>query len=479
MKTTREFEPALLGWGLLTAWGLVSLALEVPPIPGGPAVANAVTSAASLAGLGLLAVLIRLKPRLLDGTVRCPGVLVWGLGLFMAVCSLGDQVLQSPGMALVPAAVALQVLASFAYVVLMALWFVSYARRDPQAVESAAIWSTVLCAVVVALVRLLPYGASVAIWSLLPLVSVRCLVRISAPGGASPARISSDTAGSDQAPVRTFAGIAACGLVLALPSNLSPIVAIADRSSLLLGSLGGVFLAAVLVLGYTVSTRHIGLRSLFGWLQPVAVAGLFCAAVPLAPAAVAGVILASAGQWALYVFAWIYSAESPCRRSEKALGIYMGARAAFDVGNCLAALLGWGFVGVVGLPLARDLLVYLLFGAAMLFVLVGSLGIPLGPAAKEAVEGLSMRSGHEHTFDDLINERALAVAGRYGLSERETQILTRLLRGHSTAAVRNELGIAKGTVDTYISRVYRKCSVHSRQELVELAEGMAGPSRPV
>lgn len=479
MRTTWEFEPTLLGWGLLTAWGLVSLALEVPPIPGGPAVANAVTSAASLVGLGLLAVLIKLKPHPLNGTVHRPGVLAWGLGLFMAACSLGDQAFQSPGMALVPVAVALQVLASFAYVALMALWVVSYAMRDPQAVESAAIWSTVLCAAVVALVRLLPYGASVAIWALLPLVSVWCLVRTSVSGGASPIRPSLDDAGPVRAPIRTFAGIAACGLVLALPSNLSPVVAITDRSSLLLGSLGGVLLAAVLVLAYTVSTRHIGLRSLFGWLQPVAVVGLFCAAIPIAPAAVVGVILAGAGQWALYVFAWIYSAESPCQRPEKALGIYIGARAAFDAGNCLAALLGWGFVGVAGLPLARDLLVYLLFGAAMLFVLVGSLGIPLGPAAKEVVEGPAMRSGHEHTFDDLINERALVIAGRYGLSERETQILTRLLRGYSTAAVRNELGIAKGTVDTYISRVYRKCSVHSRQELVELAEGMASSPRSV
>ncbi len=471
----------LLGWGLLTAWGLVSLALEIPPVPGGPAVANAATSASALVGLGLLAVLLKFKPRLLAGARGRRNALAWGLGLFMALCSLGNQVLQAPGLALTIAAVALQVLSSFAYVGLMALWLVAYAARDPQTVENGAIWSTVLCAAVVALVHLLPYGASVGAWAFLPLGSAGLLVRMEAPVesgfGSGLGRGSSDP-GPISALARTFVGIAMCGLVLALPSNLAPVLAMANRELLLLGSLGGIILSAALVLGYTVATRHIGLRSLFGWLQPVAVVGLFCAAIPLALTSVAGIVLASAGQWALYVFVWIYAAESPLRRPEEALGIYIGARAAFDAGGGLAALFGWGFLELAGPLVARDLLVYVLFGAVALLVLVGSLGIPLGPAAKNAVEGRTAQPKTGHTLDDLINERARAVAGRYGLSEREAQILVRLLRGYSTAAVRNELGIAKGTVDTYISRIYRKCAVHSRQELVELAERRQAGDQP-
>lgn len=79
-------------------------------------------------------------------------------------------------------------------------------------------------------------------------------------------------------------------------------------------------------------------------------------------------------------------------------------------------------------------------------------------------------SGSPQNLGDLVDSRSEQFATRYGLSERESQILLRILRGYSTAAIRNELAIAKGTVDTHIQRIYRKCGVHSRQELVELAE---------
>ena len=469
LHTTRAFSPWFLGWGLLTAWGLVSLALEAPPVPGGLAVVNAVTSAAALGGLGLLAVLVRLRPRLVADVGAQSRGAAWGPALFMAAASLGNQTLQAVDPALVLAAVVLQVLSSFAYVGLMALWFMSYAVRDPQVVERGAIWSTVVCAAVVAPVHLLPQGAAVTVWVLLPLASAACLVRVGTSAAVEPPRAPSEPVGGAVS-LRTFAGIAVCALVLGLPPNLMSGIPAASAGLLQLGSLGGVMLAAVLVLGYTAATRRIGLRSLLGWLQPMAAVGLFCAALPAAPAAVAGIMLASAGQWALYVFVWIYAAEAPGGGLARTLGAYLGARAAFDVGGALAALFGWGLTVLVGADTVGGLLAYLLFGAVVLLVVGASLGIPLGPAAKGVVERAPAVPRSGQTLDGLVGARAALVAGRYGLSEREAQILVRLLKGYSTAAVRNELGIAKGTVDTYISRIYRKCSVHGRQELVELAE---------
>jgi DNA-binding CsgD family transcriptional regulator len=82
-------------------------------------------------------------------------------------------------------------------------------------------------------------------------------------------------------------------------------------------------------------------------------------------------------------------------------------------------------------------------------------------------------------LDDLIARRAELFSARYGMSERESQIMLGILRGHTTAAIRNDLAIAKGTVDTYLQRIYRKCDVHSRQELVELVERLAAESTDV
>lgn len=479
-KGDRPFPLVLLGWGLLTAWGLVSLVLDVPPMPGGPAMVNALTSASALAGLALAACILRFCPWLLAGAVRRLRVSAWTLGVCMAVGSAANQVLQLPGISWASAAVALQVFSSFAYVGLMILWFTAYVRQDPQVVESASIWSTVLCAGTVALVHMLPNAASMVAWAFLPLVSVACLVRVrvgEVSASGAPFEYAPSPSASIKGSIKVFVGIAVCGLVLALPQNLSPLVATATEGALLLGTLGGLLLAAVLVLGYTASTHRIGMQSLFTWLQPVAAVGLLCAAAAFSPVAVAGTVLAGAGQWALYVFVWIYAAERPHADLADALGVYIGARMAFDVGGGAAALFGWGLMGLVGPQAAHGLFVYVLFGAVVLLVVVGSLGVPLGPGAKEVMGEKPLEPKPGQTLDDLVNARAGAVGERYGLSEREGQILVRLLRGYSTAAIRNELGVAKGTVDTYISRIYRKCSVHGRQELVELAErqGVASP----
>lgn len=58
---------------------------------------------------------------------------------------------------------------------------------------------------------------------------------------------------------------------------------------------------------------------------------------------------------------------------------------------------------------------------------------------------------------------------RYGLSAREAEILSFALRGRTNERIAQELVIAKSTVDTHLRRIYSKCGVHSRQELLDLA----------
>lgn len=62
--------------------------------------------------------------------------------------------------------------------------------------------------------------------------------------------------------------------------------------------------------------------------------------------------------------------------------------------------------------------------------------------------------------------RALAAA--HGLSARETDVFLLLAQGRSRRFICEELFIADGTASTYISRVYEKLGVHSKQELLSL-----------
>lgn len=62
------------------------------------------------------------------------------------------------------------------------------------------------------------------------------------------------------------------------------------------------------------------------------------------------------------------------------------------------------------------------------------------------------------------------IAEECGLSERETEILCVLVRGHNLPTVAKELNLAKSTVATHTQNIYRKTGVHSRQELLMFVE---------
>lgn len=107
------------------------------------------------------------------------------------------------------------------------------------------------------------------------------------------------------------------------------------------------------------------------------------------------------------------------------------------------------------------------FGLAAAFPAEDEIGL-LSDRGSRGGDGLAQAS-----LESLMADRDSKMAQRYALSQREAQILSYLLRGCSTTAIRNELYIAKGTVDTYVQRIYKKCGVHSRQELVDLSRGNA------
>ena len=86
------------------------------------------------------------------------------------------------------------------------------------------------------------------------------------------------------------------------------------------------------------------------------------------------------------------------------------------------------------------------------------------------------RSGSADAGDDsekLRTSRVRSVAERYGLSPREEEVFALLVNGRDSVYIRNTLYISKNTVGTHIKSIYRKMSVHSKQELIDVFEGRA------
>jgi DNA-binding CsgD family transcriptional regulator len=60
-------------------------------------------------------------------------------------------------------------------------------------------------------------------------------------------------------------------------------------------------------------------------------------------------------------------------------------------------------------------------------------------------------------------------SGNFRLSTREKQVLLLVLEGASSRQMGAALGIAQGTVGTYLARLYNVSGCHSRESLAQFA----------
>lgn len=76
------------------------------------------------------------------------------------------------------------------------------------------------------------------------------------------------------------------------------------------------------------------------------------------------------------------------------------------------------------------------------------------------------------SYAERIVWRCSQVGRRFGLTQREQEILELMAQGISTADIAERTCISYGTVKTHVSHVYRKLGVHSREEAVALVHKM-------
>ncbi|MDR3052592.1 MAG: helix-turn-helix transcriptional regulator [Coriobacteriales bacterium] len=66
-----------------------------------------------------------------------------------------------------------------------------------------------------------------------------------------------------------------------------------------------------------------------------------------------------------------------------------------------------------------------------------------------------------------------AASARFGLTQRESELLVLLAQGRSMPYIQNALTLSEGTVRTHVNHIYAKLKVHSKQELIDLLSTQA------
>ena len=72
--------------------------------------------------------------------------------------------------------------------------------------------------------------------------------------------------------------------------------------------------------------------------------------------------------------------------------------------------------------------------------------------------------------EDRTAAVASLLAGRYGLTPREAEVLPLIIKGRTIARIQEELHISQGTVSTHTRHIYQKMGVRNRQGLLDMVE---------
>lgn len=138
----------------------------------------------------------------------------------------------------------------------------------------------------------------------------------------------------------------------------------------------------------------------------------------------------------------------------------------------LATLVGTGFSLFVMASMAASIVhvVLLLFLLAM--ILVSSL--LFGSRNVASLWGLERPAMAPETTD--TEQIIQALAETYGLTARETEVMALLMKGRNEPFISEALFISPSTTHSHVSHIYAKIGVHSRQELLDVAEQAAPKS---
>ena len=88
------------------------------------------------------------------------------------------------------------------------------------------------------------------------------------------------------------------------------------------------------------------------------------------------------------------------------------------------------------------------------------------PSAREECPSFSALVNGDVRVSDK-SDRLMQVREQYGLTKRETEVLSFLAEGRSSSYIAGELYLSDNTVRSYVKNIYQKLDVHSKQDLID------------
>lgn len=344
---------------------------------------------------------------------------------------------------------------------LILIWSELYAslpRRDASIFYSS---SFMLAAILFYAVSMLDSLWQIAIIALLPVVSMTMLtlsLRL-LPDQAEEVKESAESHWSF--PIRPSILLA----VYAFASTLSRSMSFDSND---VGMLGMLLIAAIVLVCNVFLFDKFDARLLYKVTPPLMIGGFLLISF-FSGFDGLGNVLINAGFSGFVILTLIVLSNISYTYGVTAIWLF-GLTRAFRVLASTAAAYGYSWAASVGLDdkaVFGAFAIVLIATCAMFFLsdkdFTSTWGInPLPAKRNDAVE----------EFFETLQGKCSIIAHRFGLTQREEEVLVLLAQDKSIAEVEEALVISNGTAKSHIRHIYAKLDVHAREEIVEMVRDL-------
>lgn len=236
------------------------------------------------------------------------------------------------------------------------------------------------------------------------------------------------------------------------------------------GVISGALLLGVFIIVVFVIRRRISVRWLLGGAVAFTAAGFLfrplLSPVFLVPAEIA----LSVGSIFCEAFIWVMAVQI-ARTSSNALKGATAARLLIVSGHLLGTLIALtaDTVSLV-VPQAYDAVSFVVVFAfvLMLLLLINNPEKDRQPRPASVSKELQPPDKVSHRWIAPEKEPCARLAGRFGLTPRETEVLEQLAQGRDLAYMEEKFVLSRNTLKMHIKHVYAKLDVHGKQEVINL-----------
>lgn len=313
-----------------------------------------------------------------------------------------------------------------------------------------------------AFTALLPVGAAVALWA--------AIRRIREAAQISVIELADEHRQVSRLVFRIVLCVALVGFAHELMRTLyiqMDIASAGGAAYALVQALAGaaVVIGAILIALAMMSVKTLSMpRLCYGGITLFLMVGVLLGPAPLLWASLTSIVPYAVNQAAnscFGLFMWIMTAALCQRFSATRVRTFALIRAGWALGPLAGLLLGRFALLVGGLTPAT---VYACMLVAVLAVFVAMGAVFNERVLMETMDILPLE--RRERFQD----KCRLIIERYGLSEREGEIMIMFAKGRNLAYIQDELFISKSTVSTHRQHIYKKLGIHSQQELLDLVQ---------